>query len=78
MEKYGALLHESWEARENDACKITGYWAEDNNEYEIIVPHQLRDLVVEMQNDLCFKYQKIIDMENELAMLKRESEAIFK
>lgn len=53
---FDALLHTKWEVDERGACGIIGYWAEDGNSYEITVPHQLRDQLVEMQNWLSDKY----------------------
>lgn len=56
--KWGAILWKKWE-KGAILQEIIGYWAEDNNEYKITVPYQLRDMIIEMQNWLSDKYQKI-------------------
>ena len=57
LNKYGALLHSVWKPKEAPD-RIGGCWAEDFSPFEITVPHQLRDLLVDLQNDLSKEYNK--------------------
>ena len=50
----GAILHRKW--FKTSASTITGYWAEDGNQYNIEVPPQLLDMIVDMQNTLAEQY----------------------
>jgi hypothetical protein len=56
IDKYGALLHTKWE--EGTCGTINGHWAEDNSIYTIDCPGQLRESLIQMQNQLCDLYQK--------------------
>lgn len=71
-DKFSALLHEKWWAG-SDPDQITGTWAEDGSWYEIRCPHQLRDLLIEMQNRLCGRAKGIEELRRKL----RESEHKF-
>jgi len=57
LKKYGALLHTAWKPKEAPD-KIDACWAEDFSHFEIEVPHQLRDLLVDLQNELSEQYRK--------------------
>lgn len=66
--KFGAILHRAWEYG-NYENEIIGYWYGDYAEYRMIVPCQLRDVIVEMQNWLCAKYnqwEKLSDKAREI------------
>lgn len=41
-----------WKRDPFDNTKIIGYWAEDFKPYSITCPHQLRDIVIKLQNSL--------------------------
>jgi hypothetical protein len=68
-DKFAALLHMKWIAGDKDN-HITGYWGEDYSMYTIICPHQLRDLLIEMQNWLADKYQTIEKMDKMVRELR--------
>jgi hypothetical protein len=51
IRKLAPLFFEKWTPSRYKPDVIVGYWAEDGNEYEIIVPVQLRDLLIEFQNN---------------------------
>lgn len=53
LPKFGALLDSKWTASDAFSGLIHGYWAEDFSTYHITMPHQLRDMMVELQNILC-------------------------
>lgn len=57
--KWGAILHSHWLKDINDATRIIGKWAEDGTDYEIKVPSQLRNQIVEIQNWLCDQYTEL-------------------
>lgn len=52
---YGPLLHKPW--RSDGLEGIRGFWAEDDSLYMFRVPHQLRDMLVALQNELCLAYR---------------------
>ena len=54
--KWGAILHKKWWAAHDSATTIYGQWYEDGAEYEIKVPSQLRDIILEIQNWLASRY----------------------
>lgn len=45
-----AILYRKWKTDKNRSDLIIGYWAEDDNPYEITVPCQLREEIVYLQN----------------------------
>jgi len=76
IEKYGALLHAPWE-RGNATDEISALWAEDSNVFIIYAPPQLRDLLIEMQNELHAKVDEIRKAKHKLHQLEIESSAVF-
>lgn len=56
MSKFSALFHSDWVAGTAKDI-IVGRWAEDDSRYELIVPYQLRDIIIELQNLLGSKYR---------------------
>ena len=50
LSRFGAILHEKWRKSEVSEDAIIGCWAEDLLRFEIKVPPQLRDLIVDLQN----------------------------
>lgn len=56
MGKFSALFYADWVAGTAKDI-IIGRWAEDDSRYELIVPYQLRDTIIEMQNLLGSKYR---------------------
>jgi len=72
---FGAILHRQWE-KGNKPSLIIGEWAEDLNEYEIYVPPQLRDMIVELQNALASEYKKICYLDTKSRLLKNRFDGI--
>lgn len=70
--KFSGLLYSKWKAHEHNKELIIGNWSEDNSEYDIHVPHQLRDDLVELQNLLYEKYKAVETLEKELKAKKNE------
>lgn len=70
MTKYGSLIHKKWIASKERPDMIIGYWSEDYSEYIIIVPSQLRDLLLHLQNCLSEKYCKILELERQIKEIK--------
>ena len=66
MKIWDAVLHKEWIKGDNEDA-IIHFWAEDNSRVVFKVPPQLRDQIVEMQNWLAAKQQKIDSLERELA-----------
>ena len=52
---YAALVDKPWKKGSLNNI-IIGQWFEDDGEYTMIIPPQLRDELVEMQNELNRKY----------------------
>ena len=52
LKNLGCILHAKWVKKEQTETIIIGKWAEDDSTYEITVPDQLRDSIVDMQNTL--------------------------
>jgi len=76
IDKYGALLWEKWKpGLEKDI--INGYWAEDGSFYIIDCPHQLRDMLIQLQNQLSDLYQKWDKDSRDLRELERLMNKIF-
>ena len=63
---WGAILHKEW-LKGDRGDEIIHFWAEDNNKIILKVPPQLRDQIVEMQNWLSMKQQKIDALDIDLA-----------
>ncbi len=63
---WDAILHKDWIKGGNED-EIIHFWAEDNTRKVFKVPYQLRDQIVEMQNWLSFKQQKIDSLDIDLA-----------
>ena len=63
---FEAILYREW-VRGNHPNEIIHYWAEDKSQTIIKVPPQLRDNIVDMQNWLSKKQQKIDSLDIELA-----------
>ena len=59
-QRFAAIAHSKWVACPKRADYIIGKWAEDDNKYEIKVPPQLRDQVIDLQN-LMYAQMQIID-----------------
>jgi len=76
IDRYGALLHAPWE-RGSESNRISCLWAEDSNEFEIIVPDQLRDLLIYMQNELSIKYTELNAAKRKVVSLESESKRFF-
>ena len=72
MGKFGATLHQPWKAGGKPE-EIIGYWAEDLNTYTVVVPPQLRDDIIEMQNALCKRYSEIEAARTKLRNLERDA-----
>jgi len=63
---WDAVLHKEWIKGDNED-EIIHFWVEDNTIITFKVPYQLRDQIVEMQNWLSMKQQKIDSLDIDLA-----------
>jgi len=70
LRTWGAILWRRWEKLGNTAQVIVGYWAEDGSEYKMIVPPQLRDLIVEIQNYFSDIYVQIEALKTKIKYLE--------
>lgn len=78
LENYGALIYEAWEVDTHDKSVIIGRWAEDGNEYRISVPYQLRDLLIDLQNELNWAYLQLKTAEERVRELRKVANSLFK
>lgn len=46
--------------------EIVGFWAEDSSKYKVTCPHQIRGLLIEMQNSLHIQYDEIVALRKRL------------
>ena len=76
MKKYAAILHAPW-VRGNDPDKIDGFWAEDLTSYTVTVPEQLRNMLVDLQNNLSTKFRELEQKEQELNELRARLRLFF-
>jgi hypothetical protein len=76
MKKYAAILHAPW-VRGNDPGKIDGFWAEDASLYTVTVPEQLRNMLVDLQNNLSTKFRELEEKEQELNELRARLRLFF-
>ena len=63
---WDAILYKEWMKGEQEN-EIIHFWAEDGTKAILKVPPQLRDQIVEMQNWLSMKQQKIDSLDRDLA-----------
>lgn len=63
---WDAILHKEW-LKGNKENEIIHFWAEDGSKAVLLVPQQLRDQIVEMQNWISSKQQKIDSLNIDLA-----------
>jgi len=77
IERYGAILHKKWTADPLRQHVIIGYWAEDDTPYEIAVPGQLREIILDIQNRLCNLYEGMNYAEAEAVRLKESFVGMF-
>jgi len=75
LDQYAALLHTPWKAGKAPN-EIVGNWAEDGSEYLIMVPPQLRDMLVDLQNALADSYARIQILRAQLVKAERETQVI--
>jgi hypothetical protein len=79
IEDYAPILYSKWEEDEQDVTKIRGNWAEDDSTYVIIVPAQLRSLIIKLQNSLQAKYIEKLELEKAIENIDKSfSNIIFK
>jgi hypothetical protein len=76
MERYGALLHAKWKPGKTDDT-IIGQWAEDNSEFEITIPFQLRDLLIQLQNVLSERMNQVQEAQRQLDTLRLQNRKVF-
>ena len=76
LQKFGAILESHWVVVDNGV--IVGNWCEDGNSYQIKVPPQLQELIVELQNSLSDRYNEITELENQLQLKVKLIEDLFK
>ena len=67
---FGAILHRNWEAGNKEGT-IIHYWAEDGSEANLIVPVQLREELLALQNWLSNKYIQAEQLKIELKEIER-------
>ena len=75
LDKYGAILHAEWKKGLNKDT-IIGYWGEDMSPYEMKIPGQLRDILIELQHSLCDRYTEIEDARAKLRLLEGNASKI--
>lgn len=56
---WGAILWHRWEKHCSSKDVIVGCWYEDGNHYNIMVPTQLRDIIIQIQNWLSDIYVEL-------------------
>lgn len=71
-----AILHAPWTAGKDGI--ILGVRPEDQSNYEIICPIQLRDEIIKMQNALFNKQEQVTSLQEQLIKAKNHFEGIFK
>lgn len=76
LQDFGCILHAKWE-KHNQDDRIIGKWAEDDSTYEIIVPPQLRDSIINMQNTLSDFYTTTTELQNSVVQMMNTFERIF-
>lgn len=74
--KHDALLWYPWKSG-NDKVTINGMWPEDQTPYTLLVPGQLRDMIISLQNVLHEKHKRIMMLEAELAGERAVYEELF-
>lgn len=72
IDYFSAITWSRWAAG-SEIDEIVGHWAEDNSRYEITCPHQLRDLLIEMQNILHERYSEVERLRRELSEAERKA-----
>jgi hypothetical protein len=70
-EKFGALCDSPWTPSPINNEHIIGRWAEDGSTYVVICPHQLRDQLIHLQNQVFRQLYGIRELKNELVGLER-------
>lgn len=73
IDYFSAITWSPWVPAVNQERIIIGHWAEDNSTYEITCPHQLRDLLIEMQNALHVQYNEVETLRKKLMEAERRS-----
>lgn len=73
---YGCILHAKW-VKHSQPNTIIGKWAEDDSTYVIVVPEQLRDIIIGMQNTLSNLYVTTTDLQNSVSQMLGSIERIF-
>lgn len=59
LEELAPLLASKWTINKLDSITINGNWAEDYSRYDIIVPAQLRDAIIQMQHHIYNQYKEL-------------------
>jgi citrate lyase gamma subunit len=77
IEEFAPILYSKWEPGIHESV-IIGQWTEDDSEYEITVPPQLRGLIIDLQNSLQQKYTETIEAEETLMRLKVQFADVYK
>lgn len=68
VDYFSAIIWSPWAPSESPDSNnaIIGRWAEDNSTYTVTCPHQLRDMLIEMQNALHVQYDEIVQLRKKL------------
>jgi formylglycine-generating enzyme required for sulfatase activity len=69
LEGWGAVLWRKWE-KGNQGDTIQGFWVEDGSEFKIIIPYQLRDMIIEIQNWLSDFYIEVENLQSRINNIK--------
>lgn len=72
VDYFSAITWSPWIAGTTED-EIVGEWAEDGSHYTIKCPHQLRDLLIEMQNRLNSQHDEVMSLRNKLTEAERGS-----
>ena len=77
IQDFSTILNRQWLRVEGKPDKIYGFWEEDRNQYEITVPPQLRDMILELQNALCLKYNELQEHRQNAVKCERQLKDLF-
>ena len=77
IKDFGCVLHAKWVSDIHTPNTIIGKWAEDDSTYQIVVPEQLRDEIIDLQNALSVYYNTIQDVNLTLKQMLNVVDSIF-
>lgn len=77
MKVLHGICYSKWQPSAANKSDIIGKWAEDDSEYLIIVPPQLRDAIVQFQNQVYEAYVELQTTEGLAAQRRERLERVF-